>query len=159
MEGLFLEKVTIKTVAVPADLNTAAITGARIKLAKGFRLAFIANFGDSTAAVTSFSIQQHDAASAGTSKVLAISNPYFHKVASATTFTKVDVSAASTIAPVVFAADEGIMVIEILAEDLDRDNDFAWISINVADSTAAKIMSAIYVLDDMREIPAYSVAV
>lgn len=159
MEALFSEKVTMKTVAVPADLNGAAVTGARIKLAKGFKLAIVANFGDSTAAVTDFTLQQHDAASAGNSKALAISNPYFHKVAAATTFTKVAVSAASNIVPTVLAADEGIIVLEVLAEDLDRDNDYAWVSVNVADSTAVKIMSALYIVHDMREVPAYSVAV
>lgn len=160
MEGLFSEKMTMKTVSVPADLNGAAVTGARIKLAKGFKLAIVANFGDSTGAVTDFTLQQHDAASGGNSKALAISNPYFHKVAAATTFTKVELSsAASNIVPTVLAADEGIIVLEVLAEDLDRDSDYAWVSVNVADSTAAKIMSALYVVHDMREVPAYSVAV
>jgi hypothetical protein len=49
--------------------------------------------------------------------------------------------------------------LEVLAEDLDRENDYAWVSVNVADSTAAKIMAAVYILDDMRELPAYAVAV
>ena len=159
MEGLFSEKVTCKQVAAPADLNASAVTGARIKLEKGFKLAFVANMGDSTAAVTSFTINQHDAASAGNSKVLAISNPYFHKVATATSFTKVAVSAASVIAPTVFAADEGIMIIEILAEDLDVNNDYAYISVDVADSTAAKIMGALYYIQYMRNVPAYSSAI
>ena len=159
MEGLLSEKITFKQVAAPADLNGAAVTGARIKLEKGFKLAIICSFGDSTAAVTDFTLQQHDAASGGNSKALAISNPYFHKVASATEFTQVAVSAASNIVPTVLANDEGIIVLEVLAEDLDVNNDYAYCSVNVADSTAAKIMGACYALHDMREIPAYSVAV
>jgi len=159
MEAYISEKMTFKQAAVPADLNGAAVIGARIKLEKGFRVAIICSFGDSVAAVTSFTMNQHDAASGGTSKVLATSNPYFEKVAAATTFTKVDVSDASVIAPVTLAADEGIYVFEILAEDLDRDNNFGWFSLDVADSTAAKIMSATYVLHDVRNLPAYELAV
>jgi len=159
MEAYLSEKMTFKQVSAPADLNAAAVTGARIQVAKGFRLAVICSFGDSTAAETSFTMNQHTAASAGTSKVLTTSNPYFEKVAAATTFTKVDVSSASVITPVTLAADEGIFVFEILAEDLDRDNGFDYFSIDVADSTAAKIMSAVYVLHDVRNIPAYALAV
>ena len=157
MKGLLSENITFKQANVPVDGNGAAITGARIKLEKGFRLAVIANFGDSTSAVTSFTMNQHDAASGGNSIVLATSNPYFHKVASATSFTKVSVSNASVITPTVLADDEGIVVLEIMAEDLDRDNDYAYFSIDLADTTAAKIVGLTYVLHDLREGPAYSV--
>ena len=160
MEGYISEKMTFKQVSAPADLNTAAVTGARIQVSKGFRVAVICSFGDSTAAVTSITMQQHTLASAGTTKVLATSNPYFHKVAAATSFTKVELSAAaSVIAPTVLAADEGIYVFEILAEDLDRENGFDFFSIDVADSTAAKIMGAVYVLHDVRNVPAYELTV
>lgn len=160
MEGYLSEKITFKQVAAPADMNTAPVTGARIKVDKGYRVVVLASFGDSIAAVTSFTVQQHDAASSGTSKALSTTNPYWHKVASATTFTKVTPSTASgTIAPTVLAADEGIYVFEFLAEDFDRDNGFAWFSINSADSTAAKIMSAVYIVCDAKGIPAYKLAV
>jgi len=159
MEGYISEKMTFKQVSAPADLNAAAVTGARIKLEKGFRLSVICNFGDSTGAVTDFTMNQHDAASAGNSKVLATSNPYFEKVATATSFTKVEVSNASNIVPTTLAADEGIYVFEILAEDLDRDNDYGYFSFDIADSTAAKIMGAVYVLSDVREVPAYAIEV
>ena len=132
----------------------------RIKLEKGYRLAIVCSFGDSVAAVTDFTLQQHDASTGGNSKALAITNPYFHKVASATTFTKVEIStAASNIVPTVLAADEGIIVFDILAEDLDVNNGYAWVSVNVADSTAAKVMGAVYVLHNVRNVPAYELAV
>lgn len=160
MEGYLAEKITFKQVAAPADLNTAAVTGARIKLDKGYRCAVVCSFGDSTAAVTDITLYQHDAASSGNSKVLAVKNSYFYKVASATTFTEVEVTtAASNFVPVVLAADEGILVFDVLAEDLDRDNDYAWLSVNVADSTAAKVMSALYVVHDVKSVPAYKLAV
>lgn len=159
MEGYLGEKITFKQVAAPAELNAAAVTGARIKVDKGFRVAVIASFGDSVGAVTSFTMQQHDAATGGNTKVLATSNPYFEKVATATTFTQVAVADASVIAPVTLAADEGILVFEVLAEDLDVNNDYAWFSIDVADATAAKVMSAMYVVHNVKGVPAYELAV
>lgn len=159
MEGYLGEKITFKQVAAPADLNGAAVTGARIKLDKGFRVAVVATFGDSTAAATDFTMQQHDAASGGNSKVVATSNPYFHKVAAATTFTKVAVDNASNVVPTVLAGDEGILVFEVLAEDLDVNSGFAWFSLNVADSTAAKVMGAVYVVHNVKGTPAYELAV
>lgn len=160
MEGYLSEKITFKQVAAPADLNAAAVTGARIRVNEGFRIAVIATFGDSTAAVTSLTFQQHDAASSGNSKVLATQNPYWHKVAAATSFTKVQPTAdASTIVPTVLADDEGIYVFEFLAEDFDREDGYEYFSVNVADSTAAKIMGAVYVLNDVREVPAYGIDV
>lgn len=159
MEGYLGEKITSKLVAAPADLNGAAVTGARIKADKGFRIAVKVLMGDSTAAATDFTMQQHDAATGGTTKVLATSNPYFHKVADATTFTKVDVDNASNIVPTVLANDEGILVFEILVEDLDVNNGFAWFSIDVADSTAAKVMGAAYIVHNVKNVPAYNLAV
>lgn len=156
MEALLLEKVSLKQVAVPADLNGAAVTGARISMGECAKVAVVLSFGDSTAAVTSVSFQQHDAASSGNSKALTIASPYFYKVASSTSFTKVDLaSAASTIAPTVLAADEGVYVFEILAEEIDVDNGYAWVSVNVADSTAAKLMSGLYIVNDVTHKPAY----
>lgn len=159
MEGLYSERMTIKQVSAPADLNGAAVTGNRLKMEDSFKVAICCSFGDSVAAVTDFTLRQHDAATGGNSKVLAISNPYFYKVAGATKFTKVEIEEVSNIAPIVLADDEGIIVIEVLAEDLDRDNGFSYLSVDVADSTAAKIMGAEYLLHDVRNMPAYEIEI
>lgn len=159
-EGALISYATMKQLSVPADANASAITGSRIKLEKGFRLCIAVSMGDSTAAVTSFTLRQHDAASAGNSKDLTIElGHYFHKVGSAAAFTKVEFENLAVLAPTVFAADEGIMVMEVLAEDLDVDNDFGYVSCDIADSTASKIFAGSYILHDMREIPAYAVEV
>ena len=160
MKNEFLaEGKGLKQAFAPVDLNTAAVAGARVGLKDGDRLAIVINLGTSTAAQLRVSLEQHNAASAGTSKALEIQNPYFHKAGAATVFTKVDPSApASTFdLDAVFAADGGVAVFEVLAEDLDVNGGFSHVSVNIADSTAAKLGAAVYVLEPSYK-PAYSVA-
>lgn len=155
-----MEKLNLKQLGAPVDLNTAAVTGARIKLDKGNRLAFIVSMGGSTGATVEFTLQQHNAASAGTSKALSVANPYYHKVAAASVFTKVEPSSAASVYDLstLFAADEGIAVLEVLAEDLDVQGGFYWASLNIADSGAAKIGSVLYAVHESYFEPAYSEA-
>lgn len=160
MNALLMEKQNIKQVMAPVDMNTAAITGARIGLKTGDRVAVVLAMGDSTSATVTATLNQHTAASAGSSKVLSVANPYYHKVDAATTFTKVVPGAAASSFDVssLFANDPGTVVFEILAEQLDVDGGYAWFSVDFADSAAAKLGAAIYVVSDCRHLPAYSVA-
>lgn len=156
-----MEGKNIKQAFLPVDLNTAAITGNRIKVAAGDRVAIVVSMGDSTAAVVTFDLDQHNAASAGTSKALSVANPYYHKKGAATSFTKVTPVAATDTYDLssIFSDDEGVVVLEILGEQLDVDNGFAWISINALDSTAAKIGAGLYILGDLRFKPGYDQAI
>ncbi len=144
----------------PVDLNTAAITGARIKADGCERIAIVCQMGTSVAATVQLTLKQHNAAAAGTSKVLAVENAYFVKAAAATVFTKVELSSAQSLFDVsaTFAADAGYLVIEVLPEDLDVNNGFAWISVDIADSTAAKLAATSYIKYDCKQKPAYEVA-
>lgn len=156
-----MEQHNIKMVSVPVDMNTAAITGARIKLDSGDRVAIMCQFGDSTAALVQLTLNQHTAASGGTSKVLSVANAYFHKAGAATSFTKVQPTAAASAYDVssVFSDAEGVLVMEVRGEDLDVDGGFAWVSVDFADSTAAKLLAASYIVSDLRHRPGYSVAI
>lgn len=160
MDALFAEKCGLKQVSVPVDMNTAAITGARIKLDKGHRCAVILSMGDSVGATVEFTLRQHNAAAAGTSKDLASAKPYFHKVAAATSFTKVEPTVAAALKDVsaLFAADEGVLVLDINAEELDINNGYAWFSVDAADSAAAKLLGAVYVLHECKYLPASGLA-
>jgi len=159
--NLFMEKHNIKQAGVPADLNLAGLTGARVKLDGAFKCAVVVSMGDSVGAAVDFSLQQHDAASAGTSKALNIVRNYYRKADVETAFTKVEIRpddaglSDSVDLAAVFAAAEGIVVFEVLAEDLDRENGFGWISLNIGDPGAAKVFNAEYVLRDNRQEPAY----
>lgn len=159
MNANFMFKNTIKLAHLPVDLNTAAITGARVKLDKGERLAIICAMGDSTSATVQFTLRQHNAASSGTSKDLVSANPYYHKKAALTSFTQVVPGSAAALKDVstIFADDEGTVVFEVLPEELDTNNGFAWVSVDIADAGAAKLASTMYVIVDAEYKPAYSI--
>jgi hypothetical protein len=160
MEKFLMEGSNIKQVAVPSDMDTA-VTGARIKMEKGDRLAIVLSMGDSVGAVVEFALKQHNAASGGTTKALEVMNPYFKKAGSATSFTKVEPTAVEDTYDLAadFAAQEGVVVFEVLGEDLDVNNGFAWVSVNAADSTVAKLLAGLYVVGKSRFQPAYEQAV
>lgn len=158
MNQFLMEKCNLKVASLPVDMNTVAITGARVNVAKGDRVAFIQVMGTSTAAVVEFTLRQHNAASSGTSKDLSVDNPYYVKAAAATSFTKVQPGSATALYALstTFAADSGIVVFEILGDQLDVDGGFSYVSVDVADSTAAKLLSSLYLMHDCRFNPAYS---
>lgn len=160
MEGFFLATNNLKA-EVPFDLNTGAYVGQRVPMNQGDRLAIVVNMGDSVAAVASFTLKQHDAASAGTSKVLSIANPYFKKVGvAASAFTKVEptVAASAYDLSTDFSDAEGVVVFEVLQEDLDVNGNFSHVSIEALDSTAAKLCSIVYVVNKSKYVPGYASA-
>lgn len=158
MEAFLLEKMNGANGLVPVDLNTGANTGLRISMKGNKRITFLVNMGASTAAVTDFTLQQHNAATAGTSKALSVANPYFKKTSAVTVWTKVVPSAAaSNFVPTDFASLAGQIAFEVLAEDLDVEGDFAWASLDIADSTAAKIGSVVAIVEPKSK-PGYAVA-
>ena len=158
MEAFLMEKANLKQVVLPVDLNTAAVTGARVSIKGCKRIAFVVSMGDSVGATTQFTLRQHNAAAAGTSKDLSVANLYYKKAGTATKFTKVEPSVAAAMYDLSadFAAEEGIAVFEVLEEDLDVNNGFAWVSMDIADSGAAKLASVLAVLGGPDILPAYS---
>jgi len=153
-----LEEGTIKEAFLPVDLNTAPVVGARIGMAKTGRVAIAITMGTSVAALVQFTFKQHNAATGGTSKVVAIANTYYVKAGAATSFTKVEPTVAASMVDLStdFATNGGTVVFEILAEDLDVDGNFSHISVELADTAAAKLGSGLYIVDDCKFKPAYS---
>lgn len=160
MNQFLMETKQIVAAMDPVDLNTAAITGARVKLAKFDRATILIALGDSTAATVEFTLKQHNAASGGTTKDLSLVNPYYKKAGAATVFTKVEPTTAAAVYDLSsdFAGEPGLVAFEVLSDQLDVEGGFYWISLNIADSAAAKIGSALYILGDERYKPAYEVA-
>jgi hypothetical protein len=151
----------IKLAHEPVDMNTAAITGARIAMGKiTGRVAIVCVMGDSTGATVQFTLKQHNASTGGTSKVLAVDNNYFKKVGAATYFTKVEPTAEASLYDLSadFAAEPGVVVFEVLPEQLDTNGGFNHLSVDVADSGAAKLLSTIYVVDESAFAPGYAEA-
>lgn len=158
MESFKLEKEVMKVVAGPVDLNTAAITGARVDFSKAKRILFLVVLGAGTATTDHvFTLKQHDAAAAGTSYDLEVANPYFHKIGAATVFTKVDVSVAAAAYDLhaLLANSAAVVAFEVLPEQLRSD--CRWVSMNVTDSGGAQLGTVI-AIGDAVFLPAYSQA-
>lgn len=159
---MLLENVNVKPAFAPVDLNTAAVTGARVSLADAEKVTFILNLGVSlTGAAVIATLRQHDAASAGNSKDLSVAHKYFHKIAGATSFTEVvpGSAAAAKNASAIFDTAAGILVLEVNASDLDHSNGYTYFSVDLADGAVAKIGSGLYVLSECGRKPAHAEAV
>lgn len=157
-----LEFANLKQIAPIADLNAAATTGARVNLADYERLAVILSFNSGlTGPSVIASLRQHNAASGGTSKALAIKTPYYYKAGAATVFTKVEPSVAADSFDLssVFDTNGGILVFDIAAEDLDGDAGFAFASLDLPDAGVAKLGYGLYLAHDANHKPAYDQAI
>lgn len=152
-----MEKQNIKVSSGPVDLASAQ-TGARVSMKGCNRLSFVINLGSSAATTPTFNLKQHNAASGGTTKVLSVANPYYHKAGAATSFTKVEptVAADSYVMTSVFATAAGLLVLEVLAEDLDANGGFAWASLDIPAAGAAKLGSVLAVAHHLDSKPGYA---
>lgn len=158
-EALFLEQCQLKVSTDPVDLNTAANTGARIDMQKFKRVTFvvIAAAGTTPSAHT-VDFDQHDAASAGNSKALSISSPWFHKVDAETAFTKVELSSAvdSIDIDAIVGDTKFVAVFEVLQEELDVNGAFRYVSCNLTDAGGAQLGTVLAICHGATEKPAYS---
>lgn len=161
-EAFLLQIANIKAAGVPFDANTPQ-TPVRVSMTKAGRMTVLVSMGASTAAVATFALKQHNAASSGTSKALEIGNPYFHKAGAATVWTKVEqadgVKEDTYDLSTLFAADGGMVAFEVLEEDLDVNGGFTHMSIEFADTTAAKIVAAVYIARGNDLNPSYDQAI
>lgn len=161
MNKFFMEEYALKTVVAPVDLNTAAVTGARVSMKNARRISIICVLAAGSSTTThQFTLRQHDAASSGNSKDLEVANPYYHKIGAATVFTKVDPTVAAALYNLhgILADSAAIVVFEVLAENLDVANGYAWVSLDTADSGGAQIASVVAKVEH-NFVPAYAQAV
>ncbi len=123
--------------------------GARISLKNADRVAIVF-IGATMASVV---LQQHTADTAGTTKTLEIKGKVYHKSTGAD-FKKIDADPLNPVADlgVATAGDDDIVVVEVLAEDLDVNEGFAYVSVNGA-------AGSLYLLGQTRSQPAYTQAV
>jgi hypothetical protein len=137
MEKFLCEDKVIKSVVLPGAF--AAATGSRVSMANAKRVTFIVDVGVGTStSAHKVILQQHDAATAGTSGDLEITNPYYKKINTATEFTKVDVRTATATYDLhsVLADYKAIVVFEVLAEDLT--DGYGWVSVNTGAATGTQ---------------------
>ena len=132
------------------DLNTAANTGNRIHM-KGYRGVSFVFFGDAgtDGGDVAMDLQEHNAATGGTSQDLDTITDYFKKEETTLdgdeVWTKVSQTAASEITAVDASAEkENIYVVEVGAEQLS--DGYEWISMNVPDVGQAKVGGILAIL-------------
>ena len=157
MNEFLAEADVIKAADAPQDA-AAGVTGARIDMDLSHRIAIVISVGSSAASTVALDLLQHDAASAGNSKALQIENRYFVKAGAAIKYSAFDLegSPASTIdASTALSTDEGILIVEVLAEDLDREGGFTHLSADLQAAGTAKIASVVYHGHKSYRKPAY----
>lgn len=157
MEKFLAEARVPKQVIGPVTLN-GGVTGARVDMRNAKRVTFIVSVGTSTSATAlALTLTQYNAASSGTSKACAISNPYYHEVNTATSFTRVDPGAATSTFDLfsLIGDSKAVVIFEVLAEDLDVNNDFGWIGLDAGTTGVTKIGSVVALVDTALK-PSYS---
>ena len=150
----FLESHDIIPAFMPVDLSTAANTGDRVNLQNYDRclfvlLASIGTAGDDPVV----SAQQHDAASSGNSKALNFTR-IRHKVGATDidavgqySLTEQSESASFDTAIIDGAENKSMIAIEVMAEDLDSENGYTFVSFNVTDvGSNSQLGAGFYIL-------------
>jgi hypothetical protein len=153
MEAYKIEKCGLK-VGVSGDL-TAGVESARIDMSKGDRLSFLVRV-ESAATDLSVTLRQHDAATAGNSKDLQTKRLYGVKADADSIVTKKEqASLSANIVEADLNGSAGLLVVEVLGEDLDRDADFRYVSLQIGARAADGCV--ICVMDQMRQRPAHQI--
>ena len=121
----------------PVDLATGANTGHRIHLMNYGAVTFVGYLATGTAAeAPTFTLQEHTAATAGTSTNLVVIDEYFTKVEATLdgdeTWTRVTQTAAATVTDATWDdANEVLVAFKVRAEQLS--DTYEWVSVNIAD--------------------------
>lgn len=121
--------------AVPADAVAAAITGNRIHMKDCGGVSFLVISSAGSTDILDLDLQEHNAATGGTSQDLDIITKYYYQSETTLdgdeTWTEGSQTAASEITNVGTASTEQLVVVEVRAEQLS--DDFEWVSLNVPD--------------------------
>lgn len=138
---------------VPTDAVAAAVTGKRVHLKNAGGCTIVVVTTGASTDILDVDLQQHTAASSGTTTDLDVITKYFYK--SETTldgdeiWTKGTQSVASEITNVGAASEELLLVIEVEASQLS--DGYEWISLDLPDqgSNGTKHCAVLYLLRDL----------
>lgn len=150
----FLERAAIVSAITPVDLATAANNGDWVSMKNYRKCLVVLHKGIGTAGQDPiFRLQQASDVSGTGAKDLQFTRIY-SKVGTQTgigTFTVTTQTAATSYTAAASAAAEAIIAVEIDAAQLDADNGFDCIRLDIADvGAAAQIGGALYILFDPR---------
>jgi hypothetical protein len=121
--------------AVPTDAVAGAITGNRIHLKDARCCSFIVIATGASTDRLDLDLQEHNAASGGTSQDLDIITKAYYQTETTLdgdeTWTEWSQSAASEVTDIGGASEQQLVVVEVRAEQLS--DGFEWVSLNVPD--------------------------
>lgn len=124
---------------------------ARIDLSKCIKMQFEVQLAAGVGTTCALNLRQHDDPSAGNSADLVSSVPHYKKTDAETKFTRVDANVAA-VSELDTAA--GTVLVEVYKHDLDEG--YGYVSLQVADPGAARIVSVTAHMDTKHK-PAYEV--
>ncbi len=158
MNRHFLEKNQVVAAIIPVDLMTAANNGDWVSLKNYGRVAAILFKAAGTAGDDPvFTLRQATDVSGTNAKALPFTR-IDSKVGTQTgigQFTTTTQAAANTYTDLVSAEAQAIMVVDIKAEDLDADNGFDCVQLQIPDVGAnAQLGCALYILHEPRNAKA-----
>jgi hypothetical protein len=145
--------IDVSVGAVPTDAVAGAITGNRVHLKNAGGVTILVVTTGASTDITDVDLQQHTAASGGTTTDLDIITSYYYK--SETTldgdeaWTRGTQSAASEITNVGAASEELLLAIEVDATQLS--DGYEWVSLNIPDlgTNGTRHCAVLYVLRDL----------
>ena len=144
----------IGSVIVTIDLADGTNTGHRIHMQNYGAVTFIGCLATGTAAqAPTFTVQEHNANTSGSSQNLAVIDEYWEKVEATLdgdeTWTRVSQTAAATVTDADWDdANQVLVAFKVRAEQLS--DAFEWISVNVADPGSAHLGVVLAVMHDLK---------
>jgi hypothetical protein len=148
MAGKMVETMGIEVSGVPVDSTGAAQTGDRYNLKYYGKITFIIAQGAWGAGTPAVTLQQHTAATAGTSKALSFTKRWTKVAITGSAFTEVAVVSDTFTLP---ATANTMNVLEVDAEQLDQENGYVFASVNIASpGVSLSLVSVLAVLGDVR---------
>jgi len=153
MNKRFLEAATIASGIKPVDLASGNNAGDYVCMKDYSRLTivFYSNDGSATTDDVTLTVQQaQDASGTGVKSLnfTRIDHKQGTDLEAVEQFTTVTQTAAATYTNTDSGENEQIMVIDIQDTDLDINNDFDWVRLYIAQTGAAKIGCALYILSE-----------
>ena len=139
--------------AVPTDAVGGAITGNRVHLKDAGGVSFIVVASAGSTDILDVDLQEHNAATGGTSQDLDIITKYYYQDETTLdgdeTWTEGSQSAASEITNIGSASAQQLVVIEVRSEQLS--DGFEWVSLNVPDlgTNGTKYVAVLNVVHDL----------
>lgn len=154
MRGLGF-RFDIASAFTPVDFNTSdAATGHRVHMRNYESICCVLFKGAGTAGADPvITVQEHNAATAGTSQTLAVIDEYYYKAETVLdgdeAWTRATQAAAGTASVDTWAEVELLAAVEIEAPSMSAG--FEWISFNIAATVAnAQLVSGLYIMSGLK---------